>query len=40
MSDRGIFKFFCYMDGFGSYIFSFINVKGECFWVKFYFYIM
>lgn len=37
MSDRGILCSFCYMYGFGLYIYSFINVDSECFWVKFYF---
>lgn len=37
MSDCGIFVSYCYMYGFGFYIYSFWNEVGECFWVKFYF---
>ena len=37
MSDRGIPKSFRHMHGFGSHTYSFINAKGERFWVKFHF---
>lgn len=37
MLDCGIFVIFCYMYGFGSYIFKWINVEGEGVWIKYYF---
>ena len=37
MSDRGIPASYRHMHGFGSHTFSFINAKGERFWVKFHF---
>jgi catalase len=36
-SDRGIPKSFRHMHGFGSHTYSFVNVSGERFWVKFHF---
>ncbi|HEU0277111.1 MAG TPA: catalase [Rhodanobacteraceae bacterium] len=36
MSDRGIPKDYRHMHGFGSHTFSFINARGERFWVKFH----
>ena len=37
MSDRGIPRSYREMHGFGSHTYSFINAKGERFWVKFHF---
>jgi catalase len=37
MSDRGIPDGYRHMHGFGSHTYSFINHKGERFWVKFHF---
>ncbi len=37
MSDRGIPRSYREMHGFGSHTYSFINKKGERFWVKFHF---
>lgn len=37
MSDRGIPKTLRNMHGFGSHTYSFINARGERFWVKFHF---
>src|SRR5674476_929600 len=37
MSERGIPFSYRHMDLFGSHTFSFINNKGERFWVKFHF---
>ena len=36
MSDRGIPYSYRHMNGYGSHTFSFINAKGERFWVKFH----
>jgi catalase len=36
-SDRGLPKSYRHMHGFGSHTYSFINKKGERFWVKFHF---
>ena len=36
MSDRGIPASYRHMHGFGSHTFSFINARGERFWVKFH----
>ncbi|MEW5826688.1 MAG: catalase [Candidatus Bipolaricaulota bacterium] len=36
-SDRGIPAGIPYMNGYGSHTFSFLNAKGERFWVKFHF---
>jgi catalase len=36
-SDRGIPAGIPYMNGYGSHTYSFINAKGERFWVKFHF---
>ncbi|ANV98669.1 catalase [Helicobacter enhydrae] len=37
MSDRGIPRSYREMNGYGSHTYSFINSKGERFWVKFHF---
>src|SRR6202795_2436186 len=37
MSDRGLPRNFRQMNGFGSHTYSFINAKGERYWVKFHF---
>ncbi len=37
MSDRGIPQSPRFMNGYGSHTYSFINAKGERFWVKFHF---
>ena len=37
MSDRGIPRSYREMNGYGSHTYSFINAKGERFWVKFHF---
>jgi catalase len=37
MSDRGLPKNYRQMNGYGSHTYSFINAKGERFWVKFHF---
>jgi catalase len=37
MSDRGLPRNFRQMNGYGSHTYSFINAKGERFWVKFHF---
>jgi catalase len=37
MSDRGLPQSYRHIDGFGSHTYSFINVAGERFWVKFHF---
>src|SRR6202521_2008072 len=37
MSDRGLPQSYRNVDGFGSHTYSFINVRGERFWVKFHF---
>lgn len=37
MSDRGIPRSYREMHGFGSHTYSFLNAKGERFWVKFHF---
>lgn len=36
-SDRGILYGFTYMNGYSSHTYSFINDKGERFWIKFHF---
>jgi len=36
-SDRGLPKSYRHMHGFGSHTYSFINAKGERYWVKFHF---
>jgi catalase len=36
-SDRGTPRSYRHMDGFGSHTFSWINAKGERFWVKYHF---
>jgi catalase len=37
MSDRGLPRNFRRMNGYGSHTYSFINAKGERYWVKFHF---
>jgi catalase len=37
MSDRGLPRNYRQMNGYGSHTYSFINAKGERFWVKFHF---
>jgi catalase len=37
MSDRGLPRNFRQMNGYGSHTYSFINAKGERYWVKFHF---
>ncbi|MBK1835119.1 catalase [Roseibacillus ishigakijimensis] len=37
MSDRGLPKSYRHTNGYGSHTYSFINAKGERFWVKFHF---
>jgi catalase len=36
-SDRGLPKSYRHMNGYGSHTYSFLNAKGERFWVKFHF---
>lgn len=36
MSDRGIFRSYRIMEGFGIYIFRLINVEGKVTFVRFY----
>jgi len=36
-SDRGLPKSYRHMNGFGSHTYSFVNAKGERFWIKFHF---
>src|SRR5215469_9609415 len=37
MSDRGLPQGYRFMNGFGSHTYSFVNAKGERYWVKFHF---
>lgn len=37
MGECGLFCSWWYMNGYGLYIYLWVNVVGEVFWVKYYF---